>query len=338
MIYKQLQVDQYIKKPTEQIKAFLLYGENIGLIEDNVKNLIKTVCADVFDAFNVARLDMDVIKGDFGILSSEYNAVSMMGERRVVVLKGAGNDLAKNIASLFETGSNTLLILVGANLYKSSALVKMFEKEDYLAAVACYDDRAEDNIKAVKNKIALAGLSIDNDALDLLISRLSVDRLASMAEIEKLIVYMGSKKNISIESVIKCVCDVSNSSFDDICYSAALGNHDKAQKSLHILIKEGEDASVVVSMLIYHFYKLMSVCALVEDGYMQEEAINKAVPKLLWMRKDAFKSQVRAWNKEKLMAINELLFETQKDLRTTNMPQEEIVSYLLMRIASAYRR
>ncbi len=338
MIFKQQQIDQHIKKPNDKILAFLLYGENVGLIETTVRSLIKTVSTDVYDAFNVSHLDMENVKKDFGLLSSEYNAVSMMGDRRVVVLKGAGNDLTKNMPELFASGSNTLLILVGANLNKSSSLVKFFEKENNLASFGCYDDRAEDILKAVKDKLVSEGFTINSDALGLLISRLSADRLASLAEIEKLIIYMGNKKNISAENIMACVSDVSNSSFEDICYYAALGDHDKAQKSLETILKEGEDASVVVTMLTYHFYKLMSVCALVEEGHTQEEAIKKAVPRLLWLRQDAFKTQVRAWRKEKLMLINELLFETQKDLRTTNMPQEEIVSYLLMRIASAYRR
>ncbi|MFI3241671.1 MAG: DNA polymerase III subunit delta [Alphaproteobacteria bacterium] len=338
MIYKQPQIDQYIKKPLSNIKGFLLYGENVGLIESTIKKLIKTISEDEQDPFNVAQIDFENIKKDFGLLSSEYNAVSMMGDRRVVVVKDVSDELTKNIEALFASNSNTLLILSSTSFNKGSSLVKFFEKEDSLSTFACYDDRAEDISKAVKDKLVSNGFTIDYDALTLLISRLSADRLSSMSEIDKLMMYMGNKKNISTENILICVSDVSGSSFDDIIYAACTGNLEKAQKHYETLIKEGEDPSTIVTMLSYHFFKLLQVASFIEDGFTTEEAINKVVPRLIFLRKDSFKSQAKSWNKSKLLMINNLLYDAQKDLRTNNMPKEEIVSYLLMQISSGYKR
>ena len=86
MIYKQAQLDNYLKKNTPSIKAFLLYGTNDGLITELSKKLALSVTPNLNDAFCVVNLSWEEIKSDVGILSSEYNAISLMGDRRVVIL------------------------------------------------------------------------------------------------------------------------------------------------------------------------------------------------------------------------------------------------------------
>ena len=51
MIYKQAQIDKYLKKPEPQIKAFVVYGSNDGLVNEYVKKLVQTVSKDLYDPF-----------------------------------------------------------------------------------------------------------------------------------------------------------------------------------------------------------------------------------------------------------------------------------------------
>lgn len=96
MIYKQAQLDGYFKKPTPSIKAFFLYGPNEGLISELSKKLTLTVTQNINDSFSVVRLLWDEIKSDIGTLFSEYNAISLLGDRRVIILQNADNDLTKH--------------------------------------------------------------------------------------------------------------------------------------------------------------------------------------------------------------------------------------------------
>ena len=53
MIYKQAQIEKYLKKAEPGIKVFLIYGSNEGLQAEYVKNLTAAVCPDIYDPFQV---------------------------------------------------------------------------------------------------------------------------------------------------------------------------------------------------------------------------------------------------------------------------------------------
>ena len=120
MLYKQAQIEKYLKKPDLAVKCWLIYGANDGLIHEYVKNLTASVCPDIYDPFQVVYLNCDDILSDPGILISEFNSQSLMGGRRVIVIKDADNNLTKHLKSLFEnTKSDTLLIVFSTSLNKN---------------------------------------------------------------------------------------------------------------------------------------------------------------------------------------------------------------------------
>ena len=102
MIFKSVQVDNYIKRPDGKIKAFLVYGSNDGLVLDTVKRLARSVCSDLNDAFQAAEISGDDVAADFGKLYGEYNGQSLMGGRRVIMVHDAGNALTKELRKMLD--------------------------------------------------------------------------------------------------------------------------------------------------------------------------------------------------------------------------------------------
>ena len=64
-------------------------------MQERAEKLMKTVVPDLTDPFNVADLSEAVLLADPARLSDEAAAISMMGGRRVVRVRGAGNGLAE---------------------------------------------------------------------------------------------------------------------------------------------------------------------------------------------------------------------------------------------------
>ena len=338
MIYKSaLQVDAYIKNPDRKIKAFLIYGSNDGLQRETVKKLARSVCADLNDAFGVAELNGDDLVGDIGTLYGEFNGQSLMGGRRVIIVNNAGNDLSKPLRKMLdESGaSENLLILSGASsLNKKASLVKLAEDSDDMVSVPCYDDKNED-IGAVLKKM---GMTFEPAALQLLYARLSGDRMVNMGELEKLSVYMGNAKNVTPEIIKKIVSDASDSNAEDIYFAALEGKKTEALSAYASYVNEGNEPVALVRAMWYHFLKLLVCQAAIENGDTTDKAIGKLVPKVFWPKSDIIKQQLSLWKRDKLLRALEMLFEAEKDCKTTNMPTVEIVSMLLLRLAAAAKR
>ena len=336
MIYKQAQIEKYLKKPDLAVKAFVVYGSNDGLVNEYVKKLIQTVSKDLYDPFAVVYFNCADVLADIGSMFAEYTSRSLMGGRRVIVVKDADNNLTKHLKTMLDgTPSDTLVVISSSTLNKKSSLVTLAEERDDMGLIACYEDRDEDIFATARSMFAENGLSINNEALQLLCSRLSNDRKTNLGEIEKLITYMGDKKNVSTDDVQVCISDQSAASGDDVCYFAANGQTDKALKAFKKLVNEGNEPISIIRSLSYHFNKILTVKAHMEKGDSLDKAVFKLVPKIIFFRESSFKRQVSIWSRERVLAVLELLFKAEKECKTTNMPVEEIVSYTIMQIGSA---
>lgn len=336
MIYKQAQIDRFLKNPSSTLKGVVIYGTNEGLIAEYVKQFTQAIVSDINDAFQVSNLLWENISEDVGLLAGEYGAQSLLGGRRVVIVRDVDNNITKPLKTMLnEVKSDTLLILSSGTLNKKASLVSFAEEREDFALVPCYEDRDEAIYLTAKQMFIAQGYTINPEALQLLCSRLSNDRKSTIAEIEKLMTYMGKRKNITNEDVLKVISDNSAATGEDVSYFAASGQIDKALCAYDKLLHEGNEVVSIIRTLMYHFVKLLSAIALVEKGESIDTVISKMSPPIIFFRKNSFKNQVMMWQKSRLLSVMELLYKAERDCKTTNMPAEEIGSYLIMQIASA---
>lgn len=336
MIFKQAQIEKYLKKPDAAVKGVVIYGSNEGLQAEYVKKFTASVSADLYDPFRVVYLNGSDVNADPGILFGEYNGQSLMGGRRVIIIRDGDNNLTKHMKALFDGSvSDTLVIISSDSLNKNSSLVKLAADSNDFALIACYEDRDEDIFATARSMFIENGFTINNEALQLLCSRLSNDRKSNLGEIEKLITYMGDRKNITVENIEKIISDNSSSNSDDICYFAGGGYTEKALASFRKLLNEGSEPISIIRSMTYHFNKILSCMAVMEKGETLDKAMYKLTPRVIFFRESSFKRQVSIWSRERLFGVLELLYKCERDCKTTNMPVEEIVSYAIMQIASA---
>ena len=335
MIFKSLQIENFIKKSDEKVKAILVYGTNDGLVLDTIKRIAKSVCKDLNDAFQVADLSGESVLDDFGKLYAEYNGQSLMGGRRVIIVREISNQLTKDVRKMLdESKSDNLLLMYANNFNKKSSMVQLAETSDDMACYACYEDKNAD----IYNMLKTTGLTFDPDAIEFLCSKLSNDRMINLSEIEKLKTYMGEAKNVTAGIVAKVISDQSNSSAEDICYAAMEGEKISATKLYAKYVAEGNDPVALVKTMEYHVMRLLNCAACLEKGESEDAAIGKLIPKLMFYRIGSFKSQLRKWRRDKIFAILDLLYDAEKNCKTTGMPTEEIVERMLLSVASAANR
>lgn len=337
MIFKQAQLDSYLKKGNSEIKAFLLYGANEGLISEVSKKLALTVTENLNDPFSAVNLSWDDIKADTGILSSEYNAMSLIGDRRVITLRDVDNELTKSLKEILpDSKSDTLLIICGgSNLNNKSSLVTFASNSDFMAAFACYEDREETLVASTKALLVEKGITYTSDAFKLLCSRLSSDRKFNVNELEKLITYVGTKKHIEPNDVISVVFDQSSLGSEDLCYYTFSAKKNEALKSLKHLLQEGSEPVQIIRALMYHTNNLLAGKALTESGETSSNAIKKVLPKRFFYRYDEGAKQISMWSKDRLFDVMELLYKAERSCKTNHIPTNEYVTYTVLTLLSA---
>lgn len=339
MNIKPEQVEGIVKRLPTNIRGVVIYGSNEGMIATLSQQFIKAISPDIYDAFHVSYLEMTDISADVGTLYAEFNTQSLMGGRRVVVIREATNLLTKPLYQMLEeSSSDSLLVITSATIKTKDSLAILAKDEDYFYGIGCYDDRDEDISAFVAMFMDKNGFRIDTEAFQLLCSRLSNDRKISQNELDKLITYMGENKNISISDIKTVISDTSASSQEDLCYFVAQGMTDKVIASYNRLIFEGENPVTIVRSVSYHFMKLLDCVVKMEKGDTADKVVFSLRPPLMFFRKNAFLSQIRIWNRNRIMSALDLLYQTERECKTTNIPAEEAASYALLRIANGVKR
>ena len=337
MIFKSAQVENYCKRPDLNIKAILVYGSNEGLISEYMQKFTKTVSENLQDPFAVAELDWEEIRNDVGALIGEYSAQSLMVGRRVVILKNGTDDLVKVLQGFMETSkSNSLLLVRGSeNLNSHSALINYFNSESFLATVACYDDRGKDLILSVKQMLSENKLTYSQEAFDLLCSMMSNDRKSNLNEIDKLVTYVGNTRHVEVDDVRKVVYDASAGLVDDLCFCTFSGLKLQALKIVNYMLDEGIEEVKIIRSLLRHVTLLLEAKSLVEKGMSSAEAVKKTLSRKLFYRYDMAEAQISGWTKDRLFDVSELLYNAERDCKTTDFPNKEILTYLILTLVSA---
>jgi len=338
VIIKASDADRTAKNPPKGVIAVLVYGPDAGLARERCEVLMKTVVDDLTDPFRVSDLDDQTLSADPARLADEAASLSMLGGRRVVRVRGAGNGLAKLFEGFLDDPRGDALVVVeGGDLAKGAALRKVFEEADNAAAIPCYGDTARDLPDVVRESLRAEGLSISGDALADAVSRLGSDRGVTRKELEKLALYCRGQKDVSLDDVRAAMGDEAEARVDEVCDAAGTGDLRKLDLALERLWTSDMSPVAVVRPALGHFQKLLQVQAEIARGDNPDFAIKKLRPPLHFSRVNTFKSQAQRWSETKLLDALDLLFEAEALCKTTAVPAEAVLGRALFNVAAMAR-
>lgn len=338
MIIKSHEADKYVASPPKGLMVALVYGPDTGLVQERAEKLLKTVTPDLTDPFNTVDLNEATLQADPARLADEAAAMSMMGGRRSVRVRGAGNDLAELFESFLEDPKGDALIVIEAgDLAKTSALRKIFDGHKTAVAVQCYPDSIRDLGDVVRDALRAHGMSIAPDALEDAVSRLGSDRGVTRRELEKLILYMHGKTQVGIEDVRAVMGDEAEARSESACDAAGSGDLAKLDRELERLWASDTQPAQVIRSAMGHFQRLLQARENVARGTSIDDVMKRLRPPIHFSRTTAFKNQASRWNGDRLSDALDMLLEAEALTRTTSVPAEAVTGRTLMNIAAMAR-
>jgi DNA polymerase-3 subunit delta len=142
--------------------------------------------------------------------------------------------------------------------------------------------------RLIETTLKNAGLTIDADARDTLVSLLGADRMASRSEVEKLVLYVGDKKRVEFADVLAAIADSSALALDDVVDAAAAGDTVEAVAAFAKARAEGIPASVVIGAAIRHIATLHRLSLRVERGERPSRIVTEPQQRIFFRRQSFF--------------------------------------------------
>lgn len=335
------QAEAFLKKPDPRIRGVVIYGNDDGLVAERAVALAKSICDDLNDPFRVVDIAGEVLKHDPARLADEFGALSMMGGRRVIRVRPAGEESVAALENLVAAPAGDALIVVeGGNLTPRSGLRTLAETEACLAAMPCYMDNEAALEGLVESAARAQGLTVDADALPWIVERLGGDRGQTRSEIEKLLLYKASdaSKTITLEDAVDILGDTAAIGIDDVIAATFDGELVALDRALDRVFSEGGHSVQLVRSLQRHADQLHIVSAHASKGGNMESAMFKArgLPRGGPVRQ-RFERHLRAWPLPRLSASLTVILEAEIECKRTGLPDEAIARRLCLRLAQAAR-
>ncbi|MEM9234036.1 MAG: DNA polymerase III subunit delta, partial [Pseudomonadota bacterium] len=299
-------IARFLKSRPSGVHVTLFHGPDQGLVRERAVQLGKHVVEDPNDPFNAMDLgDQDI--QSVGQLADEAAALSFMGGERLIRVRATGDSVTKAVKHLLKTlddGSvtpNALVIIEAGELKKTSALRKAVETSKHAAAIACYPEEGQDLLGTVKDALAAEELSIEEDALMALASRLGGDRGITRSELDKLILYKGTRDQrdapatVTLEDVRTALAESTADATFEIIDLALGGNTAQLSEALYRARGAGVSPLGLLRILQNKLLRLQTVQEAVDRGQPRDAAMKSLRPPVFFGEQRSFSRALSAW-------------------------------------------
>ena len=332
-------VAAFLKQPPREIRAVLLYGPDSGLARERADDLARSVCPDLQDPFRVVELSGPAVAADPARLADEAAQMSLIGGRRVVRVREAGDRLAALFRGVLDDAPGEGFIVVEAgDLPSSSALRRVFDASPRAAAIGCYPDTSRERSAVIHEVLKARRIAVSGDAVQYLVEHLGGDRLLTRAELEKLAVYAGEGGRVEVEDARQSVGDSAALEIDDAVMAAAEGDAAKLDRVLDRAFQVDESPVSIIRALLRHLHRLHALIARLAAGAKAVEVMSTARPPIFYKQQDNFRRQLTLWNEAELRAELDGVAQAELHMKLTGLPAETICRHAMLAVAQTARR
>lgn len=332
-------IESFVKAPPSDCRAVLVYGPDEGLVRERSVALARTVVEDLNDPFRVSEFTGDALASDPGRLGEESAALSMMGGRRVVMIRGAADNTATTFEGFLGAPVGEALVVVSAgDLPPRSKLRKHFEASVNGAAVPCYSDDSAMVDRLIDDGLRPLGVRLDPDARAYLLDHLGSDRGVTRSEVDKLALYAGQGGFLDMASVAAVIGDSAATSLDDAIMAAVDGDG----SALDVALERAGEADVSPVALLRaaggFFGRLRRVQDTLADGGTLQSAVQALRPPIFFKTRPRFEAAVKRWAARDVSDAIGLILEAEAGCKRGGAPDWLLCHRCLHQIAAMGRR
>ncbi len=314
-----------------QFHAVLVYGNDYGLNSQTCDQIIKQLISGEQSIFNFISLQYDNVMKNPELLYNECKSLSLTKEKKIIYITEVEKVMPSWLKDLLiKPVQDVMLIFKALELTSSAATRKFFEIEKRLASIACYHDTYITTENIIKTKLKQSNIKIDKATLNYLIVSINADRLITISELDKLIIFTGDNGYISLANVQGIVCNSSNLSVEDLCYDIAHGHITNFHSRLRKLIDQKTNIISIIRSITRLFQQLLKAKSFINEGVEIEQAIQKLSPTIFFKYISVFTKCLRIFSIGQLRDIISEFTQLELLCKTTNVDHVSLFEYTVL--------
>tara|TARA_B100001121_G_scaffold304834_1_gene321037 strand:- start:89 stop:1084 length:996 start_codon:yes stop_codon:yes gene_type:complete len=316
VIIKNYELKNNLKK---NINLYLLYGSNVGLIEETINNLLKPNFSKNIHNYDESEIIANVDKFKESIVSKSF-----FDTDKLIIINRVSDKSLIIIEDIIERNIDDLkIILKSGVLEKKSKIRNFFEKNSKTIIVPFYEDTHLTLTKFTQNYLGKEKISISAENINLIIERTKMDRMNLKIELDKIISFSHNKKTISTSDIMRLTNSTENISISELTDMCLVKNHKKTISMLNDSNLSAEDNIIIIRNFIYKLKRLKKIKDNLDISNNVETSLASYKPTIFWKDKDMIKKQLNVFSKRDienlLRFINDLENLMKKNTNISNL-------------------
>lgn len=332
------EVTRFLARPDLRAGAYLVYGADAGLVRETAARLITHYAGPDPDPLAHSSFDVADLAEDPSKLAVEARTPSLFGGARTIRVRNADKNLAPILTELLAEPPEAIIVLEAGNLTPRDALRALAEKSNSARALPCYADNAKSLTDLVRTTLTDAGISYEADLVGFLVQSLGNDREITRRELEKLVLYAGDDKRLTIADAEKLTGDNSAQALDAIIDAVGTGRADRFDAAFRNALTAGIDTQRLLAIALNHFAALRRWRQAVTAGQPPKAVLDAARPRPHFSRRADLEQQLRLWSDTNLAAACERIAAAILESRQTGFSGPAIAERALLAICVSAAR
>ena len=329
-------VGRAVDQPDAKVRFYLFLGPDQGQSRALAARLLEALGAAKF-AISAADL-----KDNPALLADEAAALSLFGDRRLVWIEPAGNDVVEAVEGLLAAPAvESPAVGIAAALPKSSALLKLVESSPLALAYTAYVPEGDEAVRLVADLGRRFGLKISPPVAARLAESCGNDQAIVARELEKLALFVGasphSPRELEHEAIDAVGADSGEGDFMRLGDLALLGEAAEVADVVARLPPGGGEAIPAIRSLQRRLLMLSPARARIERGERVDAVMASLGRALFWKDRAPVERMLRTWTADELARVAERAGALERNLMFTEVPEREALGEELLAIARKAR-
>ena len=328
MIIKHFELKKNLDK---KINFFLIYGQNRGLVEEIIDNVLKPIFPT-----NILNYEETEILNNLDNFKIEIFNKSFFDNNKLIIINRTTDKILQIIKEIIDQKiSNIKIILKSGVLDKKSKLRSFFEKNKKGIVIPLYEDNNQTLLFIVEKFFKKENIKLSKENMNLIVERAKGDRINLKNELEKIKNYCLNKSSLTFEEVLRLTNLAENydmSKLADYCLS-----HNQ-KKTLNILNENNysaDDSILIIKTFLYKLKRLKKLKIEIELGQNIDVVMSSFKPPIFWKDKEIIKQQLQTQSlkeiKNSIKSVNDLEITVKKN---TNISNQLVNNFILEKLNS----
>ncbi len=296
MIIKYFDLKKNLKS---NINYYLLYGPNVGLIEETIQNTLKPVFSK-----NLFNYDESEILLDENSFKEKILNKSFFENEKLIIINRTSDKIFKLIKEIIDYKVTDIkIVLKSGALDKKSKIRAYFEKNLDTCIVPFYEDNYQSLFFLTQEFFKKRDIKTSSQNINVIIEKSKGNRMSLKNDLEKIAIFCNEKKTINLDEILKITNTDENHNISELTDQCLAKNQKKTFSILNENISSIEDNILIIRNFLYKLKRLKQLKESLEIQKNSDLVLSSFKPPIFWKDKEIIKKQLNLWSLDEIQKL-----------------------------------